>query len=267
MYRVRTLLFGAVCIGCFGFGNQVFALGEPCAADAHPSKTGICADYDDRATYDVSAAGCTAVAFIDMSCLPSPGVGVMVCALECSVPYPSGGSGSGTGGSGSGGWTWSGSGSGSGSGGAPFTGGSTGSGSGSGGGPFTGVGSGSGSGGGPIACPPGTTLDSGTCLPTGVGLSTGSVSTSFGSVFSFPHICFSGPVLCVLSTFLSWILTVLGIVTVISFVIAGLQYMLSLGDPKSVETAKAHMKWSIVGLIVALSGVIAILQIDSWLGV
>lgn len=237
MYRVRTLLFGAVCIGCFGFGNQVFALGEPCAADAHPSKTGICADYDDRATYDVSAAGCTAVAFIDMSCLPSPGVGVMVCALECSVPYPSGGSGSGTGGSGSGGWTWSGS------------------------------GSGSGSGGGPIACPPGTTLDSGTCLPTGVGLSTGSVSTSFGSVFSFPHICFSGPVLCVLSTFLSWILTVLGIVTVISFVIAGLQYMLSLGDPKSVETAKAHMKWSIVGLIVALSGVIAILQIDSWLGV
>ena len=59
----------------------------------------------------------------------------------------------------------------------------------------------------------------------------------------------------------------LGIVTVISFVIAGLQYMLSLGDPKSVETAKAHMKWSIVGLIVALSGVIAILQIDSWLGV
>ena len=72
--------------------------------------------------------------------------------------------------------------------------------------------------------------------------------------------------LCVLATFLSWILTVLGIVTVISFVIAGLQYMLSLGDPKSVETAKAHMKWSIVGLIVALSGVIAILQINSWLG-
>ena len=72
--------------------------------------------------------------------------------------------------------------------------------------------------------------------------------------------------LCVLATFLSWILTVLGIVTVISFVIAGLQYMLSLGDPKSIETAKAHMKWSVVGLAVALSGVIVILQINSWLG-
>ncbi len=85
-------------------------------------------------------------------------------------------------------------------------------------------------------------------------------------MFSFPAICFSGPVLCVLATFLSWILTVLGIVTVISFVIAGLQYMLSLGDPKSIETAKAHMKWSVVGLAVALSGVIVILQINSWLG-
>ena len=136
--------------------------------------------------------------------------------------------------------------------------------------PFTGVGSGSGSssgsGSGSAPCPAGTSLDGGTCIPTGIGLSTGSVSTSFGSVLSFPAICFSGPVLCVLVTFLSWILTVLGIVTVISFVIAGLQYMLSLGDPKSVETAKAHMKWSIVGLIVALSGVIAILQINSWLG-
>ncbi len=146
--------------------------------------------------------------------------------------------------------------------------GASGSGSGANGPPFTGVGAGnpSGSGSGGVSCPAGTSLEGGTCIPTGVGLSTGAVSTRFGNWFSFPAICFSGPVLCVLATFLSWILTVLGMVTVISFVIAGLQYMFALGDPKSVETAKSHMKWSIVGLIVALSGVIAIIQINSWLG-
>ena len=118
-----------------------------------------------------------------------------------------------------------------------------------------------------VVCPAGTTLDGGTCIPTGVGLSTGSTSTVFGRIFALPMICLSGPVICALMTFLNWVLAILGIITVISFVIAGLQYMLAVGDPKSLETAKAHMKWSIVGLIVALSGVIAIQQIDSWLGV
>ena len=267
MHRARSFFGVAVFVGCFGFGSQAFALGESCTATAYPGKSGVCADYDDQATYDVRSAGCTGIAFNNMSCAADGSVSLMVCAVECSVAYPAGGGAPGAG------WAWPSGGSPSGSGGTPSVAGvggspSPGGGAGAGGTPpFTGVGgSPSPGGGGPVSCPAGTSLDGGTCVPTGVGLSTGSVSTSFGSVFSFPAICFSGPVLCVLATFLSWILTVLGIVTVISFVIAGLQYMLSLGDPKSVETAKAHMKWSVVGLIVALSGVIAILQINSWLG-
>lgn len=268
MLRIRSLVLVALCIGCFGFGQRVFALGESCTAPTFSGMVGVCVDFNDSATYDVSTAGCAEVATEGITCAPDARVGQMACARNCLVAYPSGSASDVSSGLD---WSYTGSVSdsssvtGSGSGSLAAT--SGGSDSGTGGPPFTGVGSGStGSGSRTVTCPPGTTLDGGTCLPTNVGLSTGTISTSFGSIFSFSNICFSGPVLCVLATFLSWILTVLGVVTVISFVIAGLQYMFALGNPKGIETAKAHMTWSIVGLIVALSGVIAIIQINSWLG-
>lgn len=70
-------------------------------------------------------------------------------------------------------------------------------------------------------------------------------------------------VITILSSFLSWFLVVFGILALIAFVISGLQYLLAAGDEKSVETAKRNMKWAIVGVIVALVGVVIIQAIDA----
>lgn len=55
-----------------------------------------------------------------------------------------------------------------------------------------------------------------------------------------------------------WLLTVLGFISTIAFLISGFQYLLAAGDEKRIETAKTSMKWSIVGVLVALSGVVII---------
>lgn len=120
-----------------------------------------------------------------------------------------------------------------------------------------------------VTCQAGTVLENGICLPVGTGLSRGettSTSYSFGFfTFSISSICTLGPVACVLATFMNWILAILGFVAIISFVIAGLQYLLALGEPKELERAKNHFRWSIIGIIVALSGMVIIYAVDSLL--
>lgn len=130
--------------------------------------------------------------------------------------------------------------------------------------PSTGFGSGTGS-----SCPAGTILERGICIPTGTGLSRGDTTSTFFSLgfltFSIPFICTLGPVACVLATFMNWILSIIGFIAIISFVIAGLQYLLAFGEPKEIEKAKTHVKWAIVGVIVALSGMVVIYAVDSLL--
>lgn len=64
---------------------------------------------------------------------------------------------------------------------------------------------------------------------------------------------------------LSWLLAVLGFIAVMGFVISGIQYLLSAGDDGMIERAKTNMKYSIVGVIVALMGFVVIKAINSWL--
>lgn len=112
-------------------------------------------------------------------------------------------------------------------------------------------------------------LERGICIPTGTGLSRGeTTSTSFDIgffTFSIHFICTLGPVACVLATFMNWILSIVGMVAIISFVVAGMQYLLAFGEPKELEKAKTHFKWSIIGVIVALSGMVVIYAVDSLL--
>lgn len=70
----------------------------------------------------------------------------------------------------------------------------------------------------------------------------------------------------ILESILSWLLGIVGTLALISFVISGLQYFLATGDDKAMGTAKKTMLYSIIGIIVALSGFIAIQAIDSLLG-
>ena len=69
----------------------------------------------------------------------------------------------------------------------------------------------------------------------------------------------------IISNTLSWLLAVLGFIAVMGFVISGLQYLLAAGDEGMAERAKNSMKFSIIGVIVALMGYVVIRAINAWL--
>lgn len=71
-----------------------------------------------------------------------------------------------------------------------------------------------------------------------------------------------GSIYLIIAATLSWLLAVLGFVAVMGFVISGIQYLVSAGNEDMIETAKRNMKYSIIGVIVALSGWIVIQAID-----
>ena len=62
-----------------------------------------------------------------------------------------------------------------------------------------------------------------------------------------------------------WFLGIIGFIAIIAFVISGTQYLLSAGDQNMIETAKRNMKWSIVGVIVAIIGFVIIKAVDAML--
>jgi cytochrome bd-type quinol oxidase subunit 2 len=57
---------------------------------------------------------------------------------------------------------------------------------------------------------------------------------------------------------LLWISAVLGIVAMISFMISGLMYLTAAGDETQAEKAKKAMTYSIIGVIVGLSGFVVL---------
>ncbi|MFZ1655078.1 MAG: hypothetical protein WAT84_04595 [Candidatus Moraniibacteriota bacterium] len=69
----------------------------------------------------------------------------------------------------------------------------------------------------------------------------------------------------IISNTLSWLLAVLGFIAVMGFVISGIQYLLAAGDEGMAERAKNAMKYSIIGVIVALMGYVVIRAIHIWL--
>ena len=98
-----------------------------------------------------------------------------------------------------------------------------------------------------LTCPTADyTVVGGVCVPSDTGLSSASVST-------------------ILSKFMGWLLGILGVIGIIAFVISGIQYLTSAGDEKMAETAKNNMKYSIIGIMVALSGFIIIKAISALL--
>lgn len=86
-------------------------------------------------------------------------------------------------------------------------------------------------------------IRAGVCFPTDTGLSSQSVSG-------------------LLMKLMNWLLGIVGIIAIIAFVISGLQYFLAAGDERMAETAKRNMEYSIIGIVVALSGLVIIAAID-----
>ncbi len=91
-----------------------------------------------------------------------------------------------------------------------------------------------------VTCPAGFDSSLGVCIPTDTGLPDPGLD----------------PVAIIIENVMMWLLGVVGFIAIIAFVISGMQYLLSAGDQNMIETAKRNMKWSIVGVIVALMGLI-----------
>ncbi len=67
----------------------------------------------------------------------------------------------------------------------------------------------------------------------------------------------------IIKNLLTWILSIFGLLAVIGFIIAGIMYIISSGDDDAMKKAKKAMTYSIIGVIVALSGLVVIFAVDS----
>jgi len=81
------------------------------------------------------------------------------------------------------------------------------------------------------------------------------------SVFKLPE----GTIYNIIENVLSWILAIVGFIALIAFAIAGIMYLTAAGDDERMKTAKNAMTYSIIGVIVALSGLVVIWAADSML--
>lgn len=72
----------------------------------------------------------------------------------------------------------------------------------------------------------------------------------------------SSSISTIVSGFMTWMLTLLGFIAIIAFVIAGILYLTAAGNDGQIKTAKTAMTWSIVGVVVALVGYVIILAAD-----
>ena len=76
----------------------------------------------------------------------------------------------------------------------------------------------------------------------------------------------AGSLLGIVTSGMNWLLILVGILGVIGFVIAGIIYLTAAGDEGQIEKGKTAMIYSIVGVIVALLGVIIIQAVQGLLG-
>ncbi len=76
----------------------------------------------------------------------------------------------------------------------------------------------------------------------------------------------AGSVTGIIGNIMTWMLGLVGFLGVIGFAISGILYLTAAGDEDRITTAKRAMTWSIVGVIVALLGVVIIKAANSMLG-
>ena len=108
----------------------------------------------------------------------------------------------------------------------------------------------------------------------GVNVGIGSNGSGAGNVWSGgmggwsltnPYGLPSGSLLGIASNLLFWLLAIFAILGVIGFVISGIFYLVAAGDEGTMEKGKEGMKWSIIGIIIGLSGFIIIQAANSLL--
>ena len=73
-------------------------------------------------------------------------------------------------------------------------------------------------------------------------------------------------VMDIVRNFMKWLLIIVGILGVIGFAIAGVLYLTAAGDEDRIKSAKSAMIYSIVGIIVAMLGMVVINAAQKFLG-
>lgn len=86
-----------------------------------------------------------------------------------------------------------------------------------------------------------------------------------GWTLSNPYGLPQGSLLGIASNLLFWLLAIFAIVGIIGFVLSGIFYLLAGADEGNAEKGKEGMKWSIIGIIVGLSGYIIMQAVSSLL--
>lgn len=76
----------------------------------------------------------------------------------------------------------------------------------------------------------------------------------------------AGSIFGIITNIMKWLLGLVGILGVIGFAIAGILYLTAAGDEGRIETAKKAMTYSIIGIVVALMGVVAMTAANTMLG-
>ena len=102
-----------------------------------------------------------------------------------------------------------------------------------------------------------------------VGACFGAACSSGGSggwTTSNPYGLPAGSILGILSNLLFWLLSIFAILGIIGFVLSGIWYLLAAGEESMMEKGKDGMKYSIIGLIVGLSGFIIMQAVSIFLG-
>ena len=95
-----------------------------------------------------------------------------------------------------------------------------------------------------VTCTGNFTEYAGVCFPSNTGLSDQGVDV-------------------IIKNLLLWLLGIFGFIAIMGFIISGIQYLTSAGDEEAVKKAKSTMKWSLVGVVVALSGLVVVLAVDA----
>lgn len=95
-------------------------------------------------------------------------------------------------------------------------------------------------------CGPGFQEVSGVCMP-------GSELTGLSDM----------GVLDILASLLSWLFALFSILAIMAFVISGIQYLTAAGDAGMAEVAKRNMNWSVIGIIVGLSGFLVLKAVSA----
>lgn len=73
------------------------------------------------------------------------------------------------------------------------------------------------------------------------------------------------PIEEILLNLMRWLFGIFGFLAIITFLIAGMQYFAAAGNPDTAKKAKQNMIYSIIGILVALSGFIIITAIANFL--